>query len=73
MARVVLYTQAGCSYSDRLRERLGREGHEVEEVDLTVSPQAITELLKLTDGKRVLPVVVQGARIEIAPDGGTEF
>jgi hypothetical protein len=45
----------------------------VEEVNLTDEPQAMTEFLKLTNGRRIVPVVVRGAVITIAPDGGTEF
>ena len=31
------------------------------------------ELLKLTGGRRVVPVLVDGATIAVAPDGGTAF
>jgi hypothetical protein len=33
----------------------------------------IPELLKLTDGRRVVPVIVEGARVRVAPEGGTPF
>jgi len=36
-------------------------------------PEAIVELLKLTRGRRIVPVVVEGGRIEIAPGGGSTF
>ncbi len=36
-------------------------------------PEAIAELLKVTRGRRIVPVVVEGGRIEIAPGGGTAF
>ena len=31
------------------------------------------ELRKLTGGRRVVPVLVDGVRIEVAPEGGSEF
>jgi len=36
-------------------------------------PQAVPELLKLTRGRRIVPVVVREGRIEIAPGGGSVF
>jgi len=71
---VFLYSRAGCPHSDAIRARLRAEDDiSIEEVDLVVTPQAITEFLKLTGGRRIVPVVVRGAAIEIAPEGGTEF
>lgn len=72
MARVTLYTRDGCPHCDAQRERLSSTDDRVEEVNLTRSPQAMTELLKLTDGRRIVPVIVRGAKIEVAPDGGSE-
>ena len=73
MARVLLYTRSECVHSRDLRARLENDQDVIEEVNLTEEPQAMTEFLKLTEGRRIVPVVVQGARISIAPDGGTEF
>lgn len=73
MARVTLYTRDGCPYCARQRERFRASDDRVEEVNLTRSPQAITELLKLTGGRGIVPVIVRDGRIEIAPDGGTEL
>ncbi|MFP6664441.1 MAG: Uxx-star family glutaredoxin-like (seleno)protein [Deltaproteobacteria bacterium] len=73
MGRALLYTRTGCPHSQRLRARLAAEGVLVEEVDLLVTPQALTEFLKLTKGKSIVPVLVRGAVVEVAPEGGTEF
>lgn len=56
-----------------MRAKLEAEGVSIEEVDLVAMPQATTEFLKLTGGRRIVPVVVRGATIEVAPEGGTEF
>ena len=71
MARITLYTKDGCPHCDRLRESLRSAGEVIEEVNLSRSPQAMTELLKLTDGRPVVPVLVRGAEIQVAPKGGT--
>lgn len=72
MARVTLYTKDGCPHCDAQRDRLAGSDDRVEEVNLSRSPQAMNELLKLTDGRAIVPVIVRGARIEVAPDGGSE-
>jgi glutaredoxin len=72
MARVTLYTKDGCAHCDRQRDLLRGSDDRVEEVNLTQSPQAMNELLKLTGGRSVVPVIVRGARIEVAPDGGSD-
>jgi hypothetical protein len=56
-----------------LKESLTAAGEPFTEVNLSREPQAMTELLKLTSGRRIVPVVVRGGRIEVAPGGGTEF
>ena len=73
MARVTLYTRDGCEHCARQREGIAAAGDRVVEVNLSREPQAMTEFLKLTGGRRIVPVLVRGMRIEIAPDGGTEF
>jgi glutaredoxin len=73
MARVTLYTRDGCTHCERQREAIVAAGDRVVEVNLSREPQAMTEFLKLTGGRRIVPVLVRGVRIEVAPDGGTEF
>ena len=70
-APVLLYTRAGCPYCDAKRAELVRRGLTLREVDVSARPEAIPELLKLTQGRRIVPVIVAGGCIEIAPDGGS--
>jgi glutaredoxin len=72
-APVLLYSKAGCPHCDALRASLAALGAVVDEIDVGVRREAIPELLKLTGGRRVVPVVVDGGRILVAPDGGTDF
>ena len=73
MAPVLLYTRTGCPYCDAKRAELVARGVAVREVNVSDRPQAVAELMKLTGGRRIVPVVVDGARIDIAPDGGSSF
>ena len=72
-APALLYAKAGCAYCDAQRDRLAARGVAVREVDIGARPEAIPELLKLTGGRRIVPVVVEEGRIVIAPDGGSSF
>ncbi|HYV57129.1 MAG TPA: glutaredoxin family protein [Candidatus Nitrosopolaris sp.] len=68
---VLLYTLAGCRYCDAKRSELLRRGVTLHEVDVGARPETIPELLKLTRGQRIVPVIVAGGKVEIAPDGGS--
>ena len=70
---ITLYSLGQCPFSRAMRERLCERGCDFTEIDVERSPQCIPELVKLTGRRRIVPVLVDGTRIEIAPDGGTEF
>jgi glutaredoxin 3 len=72
-APVVLYTRTGCPQCEAKRRELVARGVAWHEINVTERPNAIAELLKLTGGRRVVPVVVEGARIAVAPEGGSSF
>ncbi len=70
---VTIYVKTGCPYCAAKREELARRDVRIVEVNVTDHPEAIPELLKLTRGERRVPVVVEGARISVARDGGSDF
>jgi glutaredoxin len=72
-APVLLYVKAGCAFCDRARAELAARDVRVVEIDVGRERQAIPELLKLTGGRRVVPVIVEGGKIAVAPEGGSEF
>ena len=72
-APVLLYTKTGCPYCERKRAELAARDASVREINVTEHPEAVAELLKVTRGRRIVPVVIEGGRIEIAPEGGSSF
>jgi len=70
---VLLYTMSGCPHCDAMRAALAARGVTVDEIDVGVRRELVPELLKLTGGRRVVPVVVENGKILVAPEGGTEF
>jgi glutaredoxin len=71
--RVLLYVRAGCPYCDAKRAELAARGARVTEIAVGTQGPAVTELLKLTGGRRIVPVVVEDGRVAVAPDGGSAF
>jgi glutaredoxin len=72
-APVLLYTTTGCPHCDAMRAALAARGAVVDEIDVGARREAIPELLKLTRGRRIVPVVVEEGRILVAPEGGSAF
>jgi len=72
-APVLLYTKTGCPYCAAKRAELAARGVAVREINVSEHPEAVAELLKVTRGRRIVPVVVEGGRIEITPGGGSSF
>ena len=72
-APVLLYTKTGCPYCDAKRAELAARGVAVREINLSEHPEVVAELLKVTRGRRIVPVVVEGGRIKIEPGGGSSF
>jgi glutaredoxin len=70
---VLLYVVPECPHCARQRAALAARGADVREIDLRARPEVIPELMKLTGGRRIVPVVVDGAEIRVAPDGGSPF
>ncbi len=71
--KATLYGRSDCPFCRTLSEDLRRRGVETVRLDVDRRPELIPELLKLTGGRRIVPVLVEGSRIEVAPSGGTEF
>ena len=68
--KVTLYVKTGCPYCAAKRREFTANGVAFTEVNVSERPEVIPELLKLTKGKRLVPVIVAGSRISVAPDGG---
>ena len=67
---IKLYTKTGCPYCAKKREEFQRTGVAFQEINIYEIKGAKEELLALTGGKRLVPVIVDGANITIAPQGG---
>ena len=67
---ITLYVKTGCPYCAARRSEFQQKGVKFTEINVTDRPEVIPELLRLTRGERLVPVIVQGQRVSIAPEGG---
>jgi glutaredoxin len=67
---ITLYTKTGCPYCAAKRKEFTDKGISFVEINVTERPEVIPELLKLTRAERVVPVIVEGDRVSVAPEGG---
>ena len=68
-ATIIIYTHPDCSYSSAAKDEYQRDGVDYEEIDVTLHPEAIPELERLTGGERITPVVVEGETVTVGYHG----
>ena len=56
--RTIVYTHPTCGYCDLLKEDFAARGLEYDEVDVSVRPEAWSEVERLTGGEKITPVTV---------------
>jgi glutaredoxin len=67
---VIIYTHPDCTFSAAAKTDFRRRKVAYVEVDLAKEPGRIPELLKLSNGERVTPVIVTGGKVTIGFNGG---
>ena len=68
-ATIILYTHPDCSYSDAQRDDYLKQSVEFHEIDVSLHPEAVPELERLTGGERITPVIVQGDTVTVGYHG----
>jgi glutaredoxin len=64
-ATILLYTHPDCNYSDAQRADFVKDGVQFTEIDISVYTDRIEELVKLTGGERITPVMVEGDKVSV--------
>ena len=64
-ATIIIYTHPDCSYSAAAKDNFQKSGVEFREIDVTLHPEAVPELERLTGGERITPVVVDGDTVTV--------
>lgn len=67
---LTMYVKPGCPWCEEQRQRFRSEGVEWDEIDAKADSVARAELIRLTNGSRVVPTVVRdGDVVSIGVDG----
>jgi len=67
---IVVYTHPDCAYSAAAKMDYRKRQVEFLEVDVSKQRDKIPELLKLTRGERITPVIVENGKVTIGFKGG---
>ena len=68
-ATITIYTQKDCSYSDAAMSEMNDEGTVYTKIDIDDVPGAKEELLKLSNGEPITPVMLRGDEVIIGYHG----
>ena len=71
MSNTLIYTHPDCAYSSAAKMDYRKRKIEYTEIDLSKKTDEIPSLLKLTNGERVTPVIVEDGVVTIGFKGGT--
>ncbi len=70
MADVIIYTKAGCPYCAAAKKHYAENGVAYDEVDIHNTPGARDKVIELTDGERIVPVILDRGELKIGFGGG---
>ena len=68
--KVIIYTKPGCPYCAAAKEDLASRGVAYEEVSTHNNPKAVAEVMRLTQGEGIVPVLVAGSEVKVGFGGG---
>jgi glutaredoxin len=66
---IVIYTHPDCAFSAAAKMDMRRRRVEYQEINLAKEPDKIPNLLALTNGERITPVLVEGDQVTIGFNG----
>ncbi len=68
--KVVIYTKPGCPYCAAARQDLEERGVPYEEISTESNPKAVEEVMRLSNGKGIVPILVSGEDVKVGFGGG---
>jgi glutaredoxin 3 len=68
MAKVVIYTKHGCPYCAAAKEEYRRKGS-FTEINVQDQPGKLQEMLRLSGGRRQVPVIVVDGEVSVGHGG----
>lgn len=70
MPDITIYTKEGCPYCAAAKKHYTDEGKAFQEIDIHSTDGAQDELLKLSNGQKIVPVIVGDGEVKLGFGGG---
>ena len=70
MSDVTIYTKTGCPYCAAAKKHYTDMGVAFTEINIYEQPEMKKKILELTDGKSIVPVIVEGSNVTVGFGGG---
>ena len=67
----ILYTHPDCAFSAAAKWDFRKRKIEYLEIDVSQKPDKIPDLLELTNGERLTPVIVENGTVTVGSKGGS--
>ncbi len=64
-ASLGIYGKDTCPYTNAARDVISKEGKEIEYFDVQLNPKFLEEMLKLSNGQRKVPVIVENGNVSV--------
>jgi C_GCAxxG_C_C family probable redox protein len=68
--KVVIYTSQGCHFCAEAKRDLEERGVSYEEISTEGNPRAVEDVLRLSGGSGIVPVLVRGDEVKVGFGGG---
>lgn len=68
--KVTIYTTPGCPYCAAAKQDLEERGIPYEEISTENNPKAVEEVMRLSGGKGIVPILISGEEIKVGFGGG---
>jgi len=70
MSDVTIYIKEGCPYCAAAQQHYAEQDIDFKVIDIYENPAAKEEVLRLTGGKRIVPVIVEDGKVTAGFGGG---
>ena len=68
--QVIIYTKPGCPFCAEAKQDLEERGVPYKEMSIEGNPKAAEEVMRLSDGKGIVPILVIGEEVKVGFGGG---
>ncbi len=68
--KAILYTRPDCPFCAEAKQDLEERGASYEEISIEVTPKAVEEVMRLSSGTGVVPILVSGDEVKVGFGGG---